>query len=211
MKSLTFYFISPYCILKEVNRKTFANYTTVYWLLGWLLLYLSEALTRPAVPASASSFLLCARGAQEQLWVLSKAFEPFTSRQLAQGWKWGSSGQPGKLGKVMGLHGFGVMCWANGRAWSWDWKPVPAVGHWEAMAASSFCGARTLCSVSWLCVWAQESLTGKAERQSFAETLIAWAAAAVCRFERNLLNRPLSLPPSQCAGLCFCFPVWFPL
>lgn len=44
MKSLTFYFISPYCILKEVNRKTFANYTTVYWLLGWLLSYLSEEL-----------------------------------------------------------------------------------------------------------------------------------------------------------------------
>lgn len=34
MKSLTFYFISPYCILKEVNRKTFANYITVYWLPG---------------------------------------------------------------------------------------------------------------------------------------------------------------------------------
>lgn len=44
MKSLTFYFISPYCILKEVNRKTFANYTTVYWLLGRLLSYLSEEL-----------------------------------------------------------------------------------------------------------------------------------------------------------------------
>lgn len=58
MKSLTFYFISPYCISKEVNRKTFANNTTVYWLLGWLLSYLFKVLACCAVPASAFSFLL---------------------------------------------------------------------------------------------------------------------------------------------------------
>ena len=109
MKSLTFYFISPYCILKEVNRKTFANYTTVYWLLGRLLLYLSEALAHPAVPASASSFLLCVRGAQLQPWVLSKAFEPFTSKQLTQRWKCASSVRAGKLGKVIGTAWF----WGN--------------------------------------------------------------------------------------------------
>lgn len=139
MKSLTFYFISPYCILKEVNRKTFANYTTVYWLLGRLLSYLSELLACCAVPASAFSFLPWARGAQQEPWVLSQVFEPFTSEQLPKGRKCAASLQAGNLGKVVGPHPpkFEVICWANERVWKTlplrldvgrEWMPFPFVG-----------------------------------------------------------------------------------
>lgn len=102
MKSLTFYFISPYCILKEVNRKTFANYTTVYWLLGRLLSYLSEAIACCAVPAPTFSFLLWARAVPKESRVLSQVFGSFTSEQFTKGWKCAASLQAGNLGKVVG-------------------------------------------------------------------------------------------------------------
>lgn len=152
MKSLTFYFISPYCILKEVNRKTFANYTTVYWLLGRLLLYLSEVPACPAVPASASSRLLCARGAQQQPWVLSTALEPLSPR-LSRG-----------VGHVPFLHEWERRWDRVALGWCAELMAEPAAKaeilarlrvRGEGIVAVSLCGARILCPVPRLCIWAQ--------------------------------------------------------
>lgn len=151
MKSLTFYFISPNCILKEVNRKTFANYTTVYWLLGWLLSYLSEVLACCAVPASAFSFVLWAReaavmGAQPGFWALH-LWAAHTGVEMCcfcAGWK---------PRKDSGTSWFDVICWANERAWSQN--SASEAGCWVGMVAVSSFGPRILCLVSWLHVSAQ--------------------------------------------------------
>lgn len=167
----------------------------------------------PAVLASASScFLLCVRGAWEQPCNLCKTSELFISRQLTQGWKCVPSVHMRELGEVMGNHGFGVTHWPYGRARSKSsgWSLGPEVGSWRRKVVSSFCRARSLCSI--LAFHLDSVTPGREVKwQCFSLTLIAWVAAAIWPFERNLLDWPFSFPPFQCPGQCACFPAQFPL